>query len=190
MSELQVFVQDFGWRSQTLRFEAERLVVALADATGAREFAVRYQDIDLGGATPAEGPAPRDPLYLGLFASAAGLVLAAFSPPPWTLIAAGLSLIGALISLAPREKRADQAFPLRNSRMQKLVIWGDAQRDIIVAELASRWRVMRRRAVEVDFSAAPAQEIQRFQDLRARGIVNAEECAAAIKRISARRRPI
>ena len=69
---------------------------------------------------------------------------------------------------------------------EAIEVWADAQAQQIVAELAARWREARRRAVTVDFSANPRDEIQRFQTLLGRGIVSAEECAAAVARVAAR----
>jgi hypothetical protein len=66
------------------------------------------------------------------------------------------------------------------------VVWRDDQADAIVSELKTRWREARRRAVAVDFYADPRREIARFETLLSRGIVSAEECAAAVGRIAAK----
>ena len=55
----EVFVQEAGGVSQTLRFEAARLVLAISDARGARELWLPYYDIDIEHAEilPASGRA-------------------------------------------------------------------------------------------------------------------------------------
>ena len=45
---------------------------------------------------------------------------------------------------------------------------------------------MRRQVVCVDFDAEPAREIERFQALRERRVIDGEECAAAVARIESR----
>jgi hypothetical protein len=67
-----------------------------------------------------------------------------------------------------------------------VTVWADAQAQDIVDELSARWRRARRQAATVDFSAPPREELQRFQTLLERGVVSAEECAAAAVRILAR----
>jgi hypothetical protein len=79
-------------------------------------------------------------------------------------------------------------FPLFEPRRgrETIEVWADKQAQEIVAQLSARWREARRRAVTVDFSADPRHEIQRFQTLLGRGIVSAEEGAAAVARIAAK----
>ena len=74
-------------------------------------------------------------------------------------------------------------------RGEFLEVWRDAQHDAIVAELAARWKETRLSRVRVDFAADPAREIQRFGALMERGLISAEECAAAIARIAANAAP-
>ena len=68
----------------------------------------------------------------------------------------------------------------------EIAIWRDAQAPAILAELTARWREARRRAVIIDFDAEPRAEMARFEALMGRGLVSAEEAAAAIARIAAR----
>lgn len=86
---------------------------------------------------------------------------------------------------APRLHARFALFEPRRGR-DELVMWSDAQAKDIVAELTTRWREARRRAVTVDFEADPRREIQRFEVLLRRGLVSAEECAAATARIAAK----
>jgi len=105
-----------------------------------------------------EGPAPAEPEARGL-----KRVLSALTGP-----------------------RIHARFALFAPRRDALVVWQDAQAPEVVSELKRRWREARRRAVAVDFHAAPRREIARFETLLTRGIVSVEECAAAVARIAAR----
>jgi hypothetical protein len=100
--------------------------------------------------------------------------------------------IDAAATIAPRgppwrRQPGATRFPVVAGRRQgeALEVWRDAHHDSIVAELAARWKASRRALVRVDFSADPGREMQRFEALMRRGIVSAEECAAAIARIAA-----
>jgi hypothetical protein len=186
MSDVVSFVQEAGRRSQTLRFEPDRLVLAFADDRSARELSLAYYDIDVGRARTSEVSRARWPIYAGLiFTLAAALPVA---PPPLRALLAGLALVCAAVALGRRSEGGATRYALLAPRRRQeiLEIWPDAQHDRIVAEMAARWRAMRRRAVRVDFHADPAGEIARFQALRARRVIDAEECAAAIARIAAR----
>jgi hypothetical protein len=187
MSDVVSFVQEAGPRSQTLRFEPDRLVLAFADARSARELSLAYYDIDVRRAAASEVSGARWPIYAGLIFTLAAAVPQA--PAPLRASLAALALASAAIALWRRGGVGATRYALLAPRRRQdiLEIWPDAQHDRIVAEMAARWRAMRRRAVRVDFDADPACEIARFEGLRARRVVDAEECAAAIARIEARR---
>jgi hypothetical protein len=87
-----------------------------------------------------------------------------------------------------RRARVHARFALFEPRRgrEEVVVWADAQAKDIVAELTTRWRDARRRAVKVDFDAEPRLEIRRFEILLRRGLVSAEECAVATARIVAK----
>lgn len=142
--EKVTFIQEAGRRSQTLRFEPDRLIVALADDRKACEFWLAYSDIDVDKA----------------------------------------ETYGASRLLGLRWGGGTR-FPVGAGRRQgdQLNVWRDKQHDSIVAELAARWKAMRREIVRVDFEADAELECARFSALQARGFINAEECAAAIARI-------
>ena len=144
-----IFVQDAGRRSQTLRFEPGRLVVASADAASAREIALGYCDIDIDAQTSVK---PRRGLAF------------------WRPVA------GATCYPVVAGRRCGET----------LEIWRDAGHDAIVAQLTLRWRAARRELVRIDFDADPIREMERFAALMARGLVSAEECAAAVARIVAK----
>jgi len=186
MSDIVSFVQEAGRRSQTLRFEPDRLVLAIADDRAARELSLAYHDIDVRRAKASATSGARWPIYAGLI-----FVLGAAAPEapaPLRAILAALAMTSAAIALWRRGGREATRYALLapKRRGETLEVWPDAQHDRIVAELARRWKAMRRRAVRVDFDADPAREIERFQALRERRVVDAEECAAAIARIEAR----
>ena len=164
MGDSVSFVQESGRRSQTLRFEPDLLVWASADDRGARELSLAYYDIDVKRGRASVVSGVRWPIY------------------------AGLALLGAAAAVGWRGGAGATRYALiaPKRRGQTLEVWPDAQHDRIVAEMAARWKAMRRRAVCVDFDADPAREILRFEALRARRVIDAEECAAAIARIKAR----
>jgi len=146
MSDMVSFVQEAGRRSQSLRFEPDRLVLASADDRSARELSLAYYDTDVRRAVT----------------SVAGRL--------WRRDGAATRYA----LLAPKR------------RGETLEIWPDIQHDRIVAEMAARWKAMRRRVVRIDFGADAAHEMARFEALRQRRVIDAEECAAAIARIAAR----
>ena len=186
MSDVMSFVQEAGRRSQTLRFERDRLVLAIADDRGARELSLAYYDIDVRRREASAVSGARWPIYAGLvFALGAA---APEAPQALRAILAALALMSAAVALWRRDGRETTRYALLTPkrRGETLEIWPDAQHDRIVAEMAARWRAMRRRAVRADFTAEPAREIERFKALRERRVVDAEECAAAIARIEAR----
>lgn len=92
----------------------------------------------------------------------------------------------ALAALPGAGPRIYARYALFAPRRGALAIWRDAQAEAIVAELKTRWREARRRAVSVDFGAEPRREIARFELLLNREIVSAEECAVALARIAAK----
>ena len=93
---------------------------------------------------------------------------------------------GLLAALRRSGPTVQAAFGLFSPRRGAVEVWRDGQEDAIVGELKRRWREARRQAVRVNFAADPRREIARFETLLARGIVSAEECAAALARIAAR----
>ena len=93
---------------------------------------------------------------------------------------------GLLSKLTRSAPSVHAAFAMFSPRRGALVVWRDAQSATIVSELKSRWREARRRAVAVDFDIQPHREIARFETLLTRGLISAEECAAAVARIAAR----
>ena len=187
MGDSVSFVQESGRRSQMLRFEPDLLVWASADDRGARELSLAYYDIDVKRGRASVVSGVRWPIYAGLaFALAAAMPQA---PAALRAILAGLALLGAAAAVGWRGGAGATRYALiaPKRRGQTLEVWPDAQHDRIVAEMAARWRAMRRRVVRVDFDAEPAQEMARFRALCERRVVDAEECAAAIARIAARR---
>jgi hypothetical protein len=186
MYDVVSFVQEAGPRSQTLRFEPDRLVLAFADARSARELSLAYYDIDVRRAETSEVSRARWPIYVGLILTLAAAV--PWAPASLRAIPAALALLSAAVALWRRGEGGVTRYALLapRRRHEVLEIWPDAQHDRIVAEMAARWRAMRRRVVRVDFDAEPAREIARFQALRTRRVIDAEECAAAIARIEAR----
>jgi hypothetical protein len=186
MSDVVSFVQEAGRRSQTLRFEPDRLVLASADDRAARELSLAYYDIDVRRAEASSSSGVRWPIYAGLvFLLGAA---APEAPAPLRAILAALALVSAAGALWRRGGRETTRYGLLapKRRGETLEIWPDAQHDRIVAEMAARWKAMRRRVVCVNFEAEPAREIARFRALCERGVIDAEECAAAIARIEAR----
>ena len=96
-------------------------------------------------------------------------------------------LLARLINPARRVHARFALFEPRRGR-DAIAIWAGEQAQDIVAELSQRWRDARLRAVTVDFASDPRREIGRFQLLMERGIVSAEEAAAAVARIVAKTR--
>jgi len=186
MSDVVSFVQEAGRRSQTLRFEPDRLVLAFADDRSARELSLAYYDIDVRRARAGEVSRARWPIYAGFVFTLAAAVPEI--PAPLRAMLAAMTLVSAAVALATRGGNGATRYALLAPRRGSLIveIWPDAQHDRIVAEMAARWKAMRRRAVRVDFDADHAREIGRFEALRARRVIDAEECAAAIARIKAR----
>jgi hypothetical protein len=193
MAQSMTIVQEKRGLTLTFRFEEDRLVRRYADSRCANEFATPYADIDLNDAK-IETDDRLHPFRVAIWAFGAAAALGAAIPALGPL-RAGFAL-AALAALVLEFGRRRQWFALRwtafrvlSSRTRDKVIrvLHEGQRERILAELQDRWSRARKDLVRIDFAADPEREGARFRALRARGVVSAEECAAAIARIDAAR---
>lgn len=181
----EVFVQEAAGSSQTLRFEDARLVLAVADASGARELSLPYYEIDVdhGEVLPPSRRMRLAAFGAGLLAAGATVFAGSSMRPALAAVAVCACAFVALRKGPPGQTRFALLDPKR--RGAALNIWRDGQHERIEAELQARWKAQRRVIVRVDFTADPVRESDRFRALAQRGVVTAEECAVALARIAA-----
>ncbi len=185
----EVFIQEIAGISQTLRFEDARLVLAIADARGARELSLPYYEIDVeqGEVLPASQRLRVMVFGLSLLAAAATMVATSYLRLALAAATAGACAFVALRKGPPAQTRYALLDPKR--RGEALTIWRDGQHERIETELLTRWKALRREIVRVDFAADPGRESDRFRRLQQRGVVSAEECSVALARIAAGAQP-
>ena len=184
--------QESRRETLTFRFEGDRLVRRHADRSGANEISVPYADIDVRNWTTATVDRLRRYRFaVGAFCIVSALLAAA---PLLPKASRATLAVAATVTLALEIARRRKVFADRytmfrilepRTRWKFIKVLHDAKRDRIVGELQARWTAVREELVRIDFSADPNFEAARFQRLRDRGMVTAEECDAAIARIAA-----
>jgi hypothetical protein len=195
MAKSMTIVQEKRGLTLTFRFEDDRLVRRYADSRVASETATPYADIDLNDAT-IETDDRLQPFRGAIWALGVAAAAGAAAPLAPDGLRAGLAL-AALAALGLEFARRRQWFAVRwtafrvmsNRTREKVIrVLHEGQRERIVAELQRRWAEARQELVRIDFAADPDREATRFRTLCARGLIDAEECAAAIQRIQAARK--
>jgi hypothetical protein len=195
MAESMTIVQEKRGLTLTFRFENDRLVRRYADSRFASETATPYADIDLNDAT-IETDDRLHPFRGAIWGLGVLAAAGAATPLAPLGLRAGLALaaLGALVLEIARRRQwfavRWTAFRVMSTRTRDNVIrvLHEGQRERIVAELQRRWTEARQNLVRINFAADPDRETARFRTLCARGLIDAEECAAALARIEAARR--
>ena len=192
MAETLTIQQDSRRETLTFRFEDDRLIRRHADRSGANEISVPYADIDVRNWTTATVDRLRRYRFVlwAFCAISAALAAAPWLPNASRAMLACAALAGLAVEIARRRNVfADRYTMFRilepRTRWKFIKVLHDAKGDRIVGELRARWATVREALVRIDFSADPSHEAARFQRLRDRGFVTAEECDAAIARIAA-----